>query len=517
MENDFSRVPEEAPAEPAGEEAASPLPAWGAWEWLFLLSALLAAGCYFFAHFPYFFTEKGHFPGVGLTVTQVFLASVFLSAGWKMGKLRAKKNFGGWFLLGIALSLGACFTLFADDALRLMNLPVAGLSTACALFSLTGVNPLPALSGRGLRLGLRRFLPAFFTQWLLPLKALKNLPKPGKSEKLRGLGAGLLMGLPVMILAAALLSSADQVFSSLLVSGFTSLDRIDGSALLRLVYTLAGGLCLFSFLTAAAGTPFAPAEPRERRVSSLTLSTVLSMLAAVYALFVYIQFRYLFFGSADAIREIGYAEYARSGFFQLVLLAVLTLALILPCLSWGKESGAVRLLCGFVACLTAVIDFSAFFRMRLYILAYGLSLLRVVTLWGMLMILCALGACLLKCACPALRVCPALTALALCTWTALNLSNVDRLIARYQVCAYNRGALEDLDVSYLASLSPDVLPELERIEEDETRRQALEKARGTLSLRSPHPYDWSLSWLKMNGPQAENACEPALYAVKPDQ
>ena len=141
--------------------------------------------------------------------------------------------------------------------------------------------------------------------------------------------------------------------------------------------------------------------------------------------------------------------------------------------------------------------------MRLYIVAYGLSVLRLVTLWGMVMILCALIACLVKCAFPSARICPALTVLALCTWTALNYGNVDRLIARYQVSSYNQGVLMELDASYLVSLSPDVLPELERIEDGISRGRALEKALVTFSERAPRPYDWSLCWLKTNSPQAE--------------
>ncbi len=505
MENDLLHIEENPIPELAEEEAASSPPAWGAWEWVYLLSALLAAECYFFAHFPWFFTARGHLPGIGLTLSQWLLVVVSLSAARKKGMVCGKSAKGGWFLLMIALALGICFAVFADDGMRMMNLPVVWLTTALALFSLTGTNPLSALEGRGLRLGMRRFLPSFFTRWFLPLKALKNLPRPEKNEKLRGLGAGFLLGLPVVILAAALLSSADQVFSSLLSSGFHSLERIDGSGLLRLLYTLAGSLCLFSFLAGMTEKPFTPGEPKERRASPVIVSTVLAMLASVYALFVYVQFRFLFFGSAEAIRKIGYAEYARSGFFQLVLLAVLTLLLILPSLSLGKNSAAVRLLCGFVVVLTIVIDFSAFFRMRLYIQAFGLSVLRVVTLWGMLMILCILAACLLKCAFPSARVCPALAALVLCTWTALNYANVDRVITRYQVNAYNQGTLKDLDISYLASLSPDVLPELERIEDGTMRGHTLEIACETLSRRSPHPYDWSLCWLKMNSPQAENA------------
>ncbi len=503
MENDLLHIEENAIPTLTEEEAAASPPAWGAREWVFLISALLAAGCYFFAHFPWFFTEHGHLPGVGLTLTQWLLAGVSLVSARKKGVLCGKSAGGGWFLLAIALALGICFSVFANDTMRLMNLAVVWLTTASALFSLTGVNSLPVLEGRGVRLSLGRFLPSFFTRWFLPLKALKNLSKPEKNEKFRALCVGLLLGLPVVILAAALLASADQVFSSLLTSGFNSLDRIDGSGLLRLLYTVAGGLCLFSFLSGMTGKPFTQGKPADHRVSPVILSTVLAMLTAVYALFVYVQFRYLFFGSAETIRKIGYAEYARTGFFQLVLLAVLTLILILPSLSLGKNSAAVRLLCGFIAVLTIVIDFSAFFRMRLYIQAFGLSVLRVVTLWGMLMILCILAACLLKCASPGIRICPALTALILCTWTALNYADVDRLIARYHVSAYNQGTLKDLDASYLASLSPDVLPELERIEDDTMRSHALETAWKTLSRRSPHPYDWSLSWVKTNRPQAE--------------
>lgn len=507
MEHDVSRIKDEVTPD-MEEKAVSSPPVWGASEWIFLLSALLAAGCYFFAHFPGILERNGHLPGLGLTLTQWLLAGVFLTSARKKHTLRGKSAAGGWFLLAVALALGLCFSLFGDDAMRLMNLPVVWTATALSLFSVTGINPLPALEGRGLRLGLRKFMPSFFIRWDLPLKALKKLPRPTKNEKLRGLGVGALLGLPVVLLAASLLASADQMFSSLLTSEFQSLDRIDGALLLRLLYTLTGGLCLFSFLSAGTGNPFAAGESRERRASPVILSTVLAMLSAVYALFVYVQFRYLFFGSEEAIREIGYAEYARSGFFQLVLLALLTLTLILPCLSLGKNSATVRLLCAFVAALTMVIDYSAFFRMRLYIQAYGLSVLRVVTLWGMLIILCALIACLLKCAFPGTRVCPALTALALCTWTALNYVNVDRLIARYQVSAYNQGVLTELDASYLVSLSPDVLPELEGIEDGISRGRALEKARVVFSERFPRLYDWSLCWLKTNSPQAESASGP---------
>ena len=75
----------------------------------------------------------------------------------------------------------------------------------------------------------------------------------------------------------------------------------------------------------------------------------------------------------------------------------------------------------------------------MYIEAYGLSVLRVVTLWGMGMILAAFLAALIKCAKPSIRVCAFLTALTLGTWLLLNAANVDKIIADYHVAALNRG------------------------------------------------------------------------------
>ena len=123
-----------------------------------------------------------------------------------------------------------------------------------------------------------------------------------------------------------------------------------------------------------------------------------------------------------------------------------------------------------------------------------MSILRLITLWGMLMILCALIACIVKCCKPDVRICPVLTAIALCTWIALNISNVDRVVTAYQVRAYNNGEITQLDIPYFASLSPDVLPELAQISDETVRKNAVGSVSKDLSSRYPVWYDWSLSW-----------------------
>lgn len=64
---------------------------WGKQEWGFLLSALLIAGCYFFAHFPSIFSANYHLPGIGLTVSQwVLIAVSLLFAGKKACYISAR-------------------------------------------------------------------------------------------------------------------------------------------------------------------------------------------------------------------------------------------------------------------------------------------------------------------------------------------------------------------------------------------------------------------------------------------
>ncbi len=463
-------------------------------EWCMLFAAFLAAGFYFFAHFPYIHTVRHHLPGIGLTVTHLIIICTFLIASRKKGCLRIKRNLSGVFLLSVSMLISACYGIYSNDALRLMNLPVLVLTTSVSMFSLTGVNPFPPLSAQALLLGLKRLVPSCFKHFLLPLRSARYMTAGKYRQFFSHLLIGLLLGLPIILLALLLLSSADAVFDSVVFMGLESVGHIDFSFILRLLLTFIAALCLFSFLYDATDKPFEITQKKAFKASHITLITILVMLSTVYAVFVYIQFTCLFFGKQTEIQNIGYAVYARSGFFQLVALAVLTLCLIIPFLSLCRGNKPVRVLCSVISVFICVIDYSAFFRMRLYIQAYGMSVLRLITLWGMLMILCALVACIVKCIKPDTRICPALTVIALCTWICLNYSNIDRQITAYQVSAFNRGTISQLDIDYFASLSPDVLPELSAIKDDAVHDKTIDTITEKLSAKYPILYDWSFSW-----------------------
>ena len=474
---------------------ADPRPALGAHGLLLLGVAALAAGGFVFLHDP---LRAAHPAGIGLTATQWILLAAALWSAKRQGRLNVQGRKTGVFLLILALLLGGTYAVFANGSLRLMNLPVTVLLSAQAVFSLTGQSSFPPLSAQGLWEGLRRFFPHLFLYWDVPFRALAQGRKSGRGYPVF---LGLILALPAAGVALLLLSSADEVFGRLVQDGLQRASRFDGSFVLQLRFFFLLAMALFSALFSAAR----PGREIQRAAGGspppAVFAVILTVLALVYGLFAYVQIRYLFAGMDSVRMTGGYAAYARRGFFQLVLLAFLTLSLILPALTVCRESRAVRALCAAVSALTGVIDASAFFRMRLYIAAYGLSTLRVLTEWAMAMILLALLAVILKSVFPALRVCPFLAAAVLTSWVALNYANVDRITAASQVERINAGEAGFEAISSLP-WSPDYYPAAEKIQDAQLRERALSYLAHPSDgsrLCAPGAYEWSLSFLRIPG------------------
>ena len=491
------------------QEPAKPILGW---EGLLLLGvALTIAGAYLFLHNPSLFSNQR--PGIGFTFSQILMITAALVTAKRCGHLRARNNPGGWLLLALALALGCVYAVFANQTMRLLNLPVLVLLTSQALFTLTGQNQCSPLSGQGLWEGLRRFGNSLHRHGLAPFQAFSSRKRTEKNAELKlvGLFTAAITG----IVALVLLSSADEVFSGMLNRGFSRVMTLDYAVFIKLALTLLLGLLLFSHLFTLLRQPseLIPLQPKEKQPTIFLF--VLCTITVIYALFAYVQVRYLFLGTESVQMSGGYAAYARKGFFQLVAVALLTLCLIIPALILCHSSKPIRVLCALVTLLTALIDFSAFFRMRLYIEAYGLSTLRVVTLWGIGMILLALAASLWKSIRPNARICPLLAAVALCTWIALNWINVDRLVADNLVTRYNRGLS---DWSSLESLmdtwSPDYYPSFEKIEDPSERDRALAmldhagqrraESNAVVIQAKPPLYDWSLSYLQVKDLNTQN-------------
>lgn len=464
----------------------------------FLLAlSILMTAWWQFAHAGLLSAQFLHMPGIGLMLSQwiVFAVCVLLAAREKRLRLKAAPT--GVLLGALSLLLTLCYGLYANDAMRLLNLPVLVFLTAQALLCLTG--GAGTLSGSGLYNGAVHFVRSLFHNIPVPFRFLQERRgNETSSRRWSGFAVGIILSVPVLLIAVVLLTSADAVFHGIVTQGLNLFTGTNGSWLVKLFLTFVCGMLLFSLLYAYTQPPQEAVKLERRSARPMSFAVTLAALTAIYALFAYVQVRYLFGGAETAMLQGGYAEYARSGFFQLVAVAFFTLVVVLLALQLCPKSRVIRALCGAVSALTMVITFSAFFRMRLYISQFGLTLLRVLTLWGIAMIFLALLMAAAKCMRPALRLCPALCAVVLSGWVALNLCNIDLRIAQYNVQAANRGELSTLDADYLICLSPDVKPALEAIADDDLRAQVLAQASAHWHSVSPSAYDWSLSWRQEN-------------------
>lgn len=325
----------------------------------------------------------------------------------------------------------------------------------------------------------------------LVAQSIRSLPTT-PSQRLMPIARGLLLALPVVGCFGGLLMSADSVFASyvweiteLPFSWTLDVMRWAGHVIFALgvAYVCAGGA-----LAALATGPQAPAPhltpgdqqsgalPAEGDTQRLALPgrrllgftealTVLLAVDVLFGSFMLIQLTY-FFGGINTLDRTGmtYADYARRGFFELLIVTCLALALVgaLAYLTrrierWkqrafnGSSTVLIALMLGMLA--------SAFQRMMLYEEAYGFTRLRLYTHSFMIWLAIVLPIFLIALYLNRARVFLLGTAATAIVYLALlNIVNTDALIVQENIARYQQSGR--LDSYYLSQLSFDATPAL---------------------------------------------------------
>jgi hypothetical protein len=295
-----------------------------------------------------------------------------------------------------------------------------------------------------------------------------DIPRAGqKGEKGLQLIRGSLLALPLILLFGSLFVAADAMFEHLVLEVL----NIDFAELFFHLFTIAivtwvlGGILRERFI----GGTRAWSIQTPRKGFSLGFTEIAIVLGSVVFLslaFVLTQFVYLFGGTAYVLGEnaLTVAEYARRGFFELVVVAGLTLPVLLLA-EWILRKGDpaherwFRILAGAQLVLLLIIMASAMHRLTLYQMEFGLTQQRVyastVLLWlGVVFIWFALTVLRGKRDRFAFGAFASGVALLL----LLHLVNPDDLIVSTNVARYREG--KELDARYIRTLSADAVPRL---------------------------------------------------------
>lgn len=408
-------------------------------------------------------------PGLGIPVlVSAFFAAVFIYLGRE-----ARFDKVTVLLLAAVAALSVCCFVFGDRWVRVINCLLIVFVSFTAVFRVAGKSKTDWNRADIIGETVILTVSFMFCHVDKPFRAAAR-GGSGRNRVIKQLALGVAAALPVLAVVLALLMSADSIFGNMLSGLADSIGRLNpGKTLWKILRTAVLALLAFSGLYALREpAKEKPSEPvgEKNTLPALPFATVLVLMDIVYLLFAVIQFAYLFGGGETAAMEGGYAEYARSGFFQLVAVAAINLAAVLftAQLGVGRSTGVgktvLRVLSFLLLALTAVILVSAAWRMRLYIMEYGLSLLRAMTLWAMSFIAVCLIAAGVKLIRPGFRFFGVFFALGLAGWIVFNCVNIDARIAEYNVEAYISGQTQHMDTVYLKSLGADSIPALMKLE-----------------------------------------------------
>lgn len=410
-------------------------------------------------------------PGLSVTVLVLAWEGVMFWYGRGSGKRRSRP---GLWLTAAVILLALTFAIFSNRWFYCLNLCALPCLMTVQMFELFGGTkqawwqPM-MLCERALLL-----LEGLFCQWGAPIRALGGAKKESEGRKrLAYVLLGLLLGAAVLMLVLPLLKSADAVFNQM-VSGIEYyLSKHFGALVWRLVLGALAVPFFFSLFYALRRPSDSKAMgalgeiPRGEGLDPALSVTALAVLDGVYLLFVGVQSAALFGGPAYLARMgMSYAEYARSGFFQMVWVSCINLAVVVAAVHFSRREGrlwqVLRVLSTLMVALSGVILASAAWRMTMYVGSYGLSFKRLLTYWGMVMLVIFFVGALLKIWKRQFGFFRVLFAASIAGWLVLNFVNVDAIVAEYNVRAYLSGNAT-MDLPYLAGLSYDTLPALERL------------------------------------------------------
>jgi hypothetical protein len=204
------------------------------------------------------------------------------------------------------------------------------------------------------------------------------------------------------------------------------------------------------------------------RLGALEWTIVLSGVISLFTGFATVQVIAAAGGARHVLDTEGltYADYARTGYFQLIAVAVLT-GLLLGGMRAVAERSAARehrrftILAEVIVLLTFLILLVAVRRLGLYEDAYGWTMLRLVAKAGAVWlggVLVLLAVRLAGVGSNRAWFVPAAAALGLAVLVALNVANPEAAVVRHNLARAGHGA--DIDPAYLANLSDDAVPAL---------------------------------------------------------
>ena len=312
--------------------------------------------------------------GFIIPITTIFIN--FLINIKKNNLLKNKKA----FLLIIPISLIILSSiLFKTFNNRILNIFILPMIIIYCLFSL--INKKYDLTSKILIL----FFKVFPTKYFSNLNYLNNCLKPKSNKKYKSLNIllGLVISIPLAIILLSLLASSDMYFSTFINNIFSNFLNIFN------IHFLWSNLYIFSLTFIAGFSIFinilrkkdiVDTKSKPFNVNESVMTTILVVINLVFVLFLISEISKLTTNFLQIPIEYTYSEYAREGFFQLLVVTTINIIITFFCLyktNLVKENKTIKYLIFLLTIFSIILIFNSYYRMYLYINAYSFTTLRL--------------------------------------------------------------------------------------------------------------------------------------------
>ncbi|HZW82764.1 MAG TPA: DUF4173 domain-containing protein [Candidatus Deferrimicrobium sp.] len=408
----------------------------------------------------------------------LYVLALYTVLFWNMRQNQQVKFDWTW-LLGIPIiALSCSYFIFSNQLFAALNFVMIPILFVAHTLLLTSNNRYKWFEFQFLFDILQGFCVRPLTNCLKPFSLISKISKPkaipGKFRVVGKVLVGLLLTIPLLIVIVPLLASADDVFRNFveLIPNIFQTININEFVARVLIVTIVACL-VFSYLWSlfVSKTALTGAVSNTNSLNKpgpfldpITVTTILVLIDVLYIFFIAIQFSYLFGSLQSGLPDnFTYAQYARKGFFELVVVTLINLVILLGNMNFVKESGSllgkvVKVLNTVLVVSTIIMLLSAHFRMYLYEEAYGFTYLRVLTHAFMVYLFVLFIVTLSKIWHQALPLLKSYIVISIVAYTLVNYINIDSLIAKNNIERYNKG--NPIDIMYLTQLSYEAVPQL---------------------------------------------------------
>lgn len=279
-----------------------------------------------------------------------------------------------------------------------------------------------------------------------------------KNNRVTSIILGCIIALPILFIVVGLLSSADLLFGDITDKMFSF---IFSPSIIHFVFLVVFGfVSCYAIICGAAKYGTNEKVKARAKEDPVIAITAISLITAVYILFCGIQMIYLFSNGFFVLPEqFTFSEYARRGFFELLAVTVINIALIVISTALFREHKVLKVTLTVMTLCTYIMIASATYRMLLYIDAYHLTFLRLLVLLFLLIdsfVLAGVIVSVYRKEFPLFGYCVAVTAL---FYILFSFSRPDTFIASYHLD--NKDEITMEDIKFLTKeLSYDAAPKI---------------------------------------------------------